>query len=289
MSVKIGAYLTILAGAMMLFSACGSGSSTNSQIVMASVNNPVLVNYSTTVYANFSNYTSLVKFGSPITFTVTPDTDSLSKVNPNTATFSHFSTITSRVVNTDVGGMAWVTLKSTLPGRYVVRATSNVSHLGGVTTVTFIDQPAAVEVRVGLKKPLTNVGRLDFDLLNTGPSLVFDNFSGIQSPLLLAEDTTPFDTQSTIPSIGIASGDTNLHVTSLQGINMAGGINSKGLPIPLFMFHYVPIANSVPDFILANVSCEAADQYSTPIPLSLYIISVKYFDSAGNLMVSVIP
>ena len=283
MNVKIGAYLTILAGAMMLFSACGSGGTASTQVVMAAVNNPVLVNYSTTVYANFSNYTSLAKFGSPITFTVTPDTDSRSQINPNTATFSHFSTITTRVVKTDVGGIAWVTLKSPAPGRYVVRASSNVSNLRGLTTVTFIEQPAAIEVRVGLKKPLTNVGRLDFDLLNTGPSPVFDNFSGIQSPLLLAEDTTPFDTQSTLPSIGIpVNGDTNLHVTSLQGINM------KAL-IPLFMFHYIPIANSVPDFSLANVSCEAADQFSTPISLSLYIISVKYFDTAGNLLASMVP
>jgi hypothetical protein len=282
MSVKIGAYLTILAGAMMLFSACEGGSTATTHVVMTSQYNPVLVNYSTTVYANFSNYTSLVKSGSPITFTVAPDTDSLSKVNPNTATFSHFSTITSRVVKTDVGGMAWVTLKSPLPGRYVVRATSNViqgtSALGGLTTVTFIEQPAAIEVRVGLKKPLTNVGRLDFDILNTGPSPVFDNFSGIQSPLLLAEDTTPINP----PPAGITNGDTNLHVTSLQGINM------KAI-IPLFMFHYVPITNSAPNFLLANVSCEAANQYSTPLPVSLYIINVKYFDSAGNLMVSMVP
>jgi hypothetical protein len=286
MSVKIGAYLTILAGAMMLFSACEGGGTAPTQVVMASLDNPVLVNYSTTVYANFSNYTSYVKFGSPITFTVAPDTSSFSNVNQNAATFSHISSVYSRVVKTDVAGMAWVTLKSHLPGRYVVRATSNAiqgsSVLAGFTTVTFIDQPAAIEVRVGLKKPLTNVGRLDFDLLNTGISPVFDNFSGIQSPLLLAEDTTPFNTQSNLPSIGITNGDTNLHVTSLQGINM------KALA-PLFMFHYVPIPPSAPNFKLANVSSEAADAYSTPLPVNLYILSVEYFDSAGNLMVSMYP
>jgi|GEM_PF-1718263 len=273
MSFRIGAYLTILAGTMMLFSACEGGGAATTPVVMASLNNPVLVNYSTTVYANFSNYTSLVKFGSPITFTVTPDVDSFSHINPNSATFSHFSTVTSRVVKTDVGGMAWVTLKSPLPGRFVVRATSNViqgtSVLGGQTSVSFIVQPAAIEVRVGLRKPLTSVGRLDFDLVSTLPAPVFDDFVGIDSPLLLAEDTTPL-----LPGIP-DGGATNLHITSMQGINM------KAL-VPLFLFHYVPNEPSAPNFSLANISCEAADSASTPLSANLYIISTTYFDSAGN-------
>src|SRR6266568_735039 len=158
MNFKIGAYLMILAGTMMSFSACeGDGASTVS-VVMTSLNNPVLVNYSTTVYANFSNYTSLVKFGSPITFTVSPDVDSFSHINPDSATFSQFSSITTRVVKTDVGGMAWVMLKSPKPGRFSVKATSDViqgsSVLGGQTSVSFIVQPAAIEVRVGLRNRL---------------------------------------------------------------------------------------------------------------------------------------
>ena len=270
MNFKIGANLMILSGIMMFLSACGGGSSSSSSpVVMSSLNNPVLVNYSTTVYANFSNYTSLVKFGSPITFTVVPDVASFSHITPNTATFSHFSTITTRVVNTDVGGIASVMLKSPKPGRFIVKATHGASSLEGQTTVSFIVQPAAIEVRVGLRKPLTSVGRLDFDLVSNLPAPVFDNFSGIQSPLLLAEDTTPL-----LPGIP-DGGVTNLHVTSLQGINM------KSL-IPLFMFHYVPTEPSAPNFNLANISCEAADTGATPLSASLFIISTKYFDSAGN-------
>jgi len=275
MNFKIGAYLMILAGTMMSFSACeGDGASTVS-VVMTSLNNPVLVNYSTTVYANFSNYTSLVKFGSPITFNVSPDVSSFSHVTPNSATFSHFSTITTRVVKTDVGGMAWVMLKSPLPGRFIVKATSDViqgsSVLGGQTSVSFIVQPAAIEVRVGLRNPLTKVGRLDFDLVSSLPAPVFDDFSGIDSPLLLAEDTTPL-----LPGVP-DGGVTNLHVTSLQGINM------KAL-IPLFLFHYVPTEPSAPNFSLANISCEAADSAATPLSADLFIISTKYFDSAGNVL-----
>jgi hypothetical protein len=166
--------------------------------------------------------------------------------------------------------MAWVTLKSPLPGRFIIKAKSNGSpSLAGQTSVSFIVQPAAIEVRVGLRKPLTSVGRLDFDLVSNLPAPVFDNFSGIQSPLLLAEDTTPL-----LPGIP-DGGVTNLHVTSLQGINM------KAL-IPLFLFHYVPTEPSAPNFNLANISCEAADTLATPLSASLFIISTKYFDSAGN-------
>jgi hypothetical protein len=269
MNFKIGAYLMILAGIMMFLSACGGGSNSSTPVVMTSLNNPVLVNYSTTVYANFSNYTSSVKFGSPITFTVAPDVASFSHVTPNSATFSHFSSITSRVVKTDVGGMAWVMLKSPLPGRFIVKATHGTSSLEGQTSVSFIVQPAAIEVRVGLRKPLTSVGRLDFDLVSNLPAPVFDNFSGIQSPLLLAEDTTPL-----LPGIPVG-GVTNLHVTSLQGINM------KAL-IPLFLFHYVPTEPSAPNFNLASISCEVADTIATPLSANLFIMSTKYFDSAGN-------
>jgi hypothetical protein len=280
MKIKIGAYLMVLAVIMMSLSACGGGSNSSTPVVMTSLNNPVLVNYSTTVYANFSNYTSSVKFGSPITFTVAPDVASFSHVTPNSATFSHFSSITSRIVKTDVGGMAWVTLKSPLPGRFIVKATSNgTSSLGGQTSISFIVQPAAIEVRVGMtnRLPLTNVGRLDFDLVSSLPAPVFDNFSGIQSPLLLAEDTTPL-----LPGIP-DGGVTNLHVTSLQGITITGFTQAKGF-IPLFLFHYVPTEPSAPNFNLANISCEAADTNATPLSANLFIISTKYFDSAGNLL-----
>jgi hypothetical protein len=269
MNFKIGTYLMILSGVMISLTACGGGSNSSAPVVMTSLNNPVLVNYSTTVYANFSNYTSVVKLGSPITFTVAPDVASFSHVTPNSATFSHFSTITTRVVKTDVGGMAWIMLKSPLPGRFIVKASHNASSLRGQTSVSFIVQPAAIEVRVGLRTPLTNVGRLDFDLVSGLPAPVFDDFIGIDSPLLLAEDTTPL-----LPGIP-DGGVTNLHITSMQGINM------KAL-IPLFLFHYVPTEPSAPNFNLANISCKVADTNATPLSANLFIISTKYFDSAGN-------
>ena len=277
MKFKIGAYLMILAGAMTFLSACEGGSDITVPVAVAVGNQPVLVNYSTTVTVNFSNYTSVVKFGTPVTFIVTPSPASFSHVTKDTASFSHFSTVTVRTVNTDVGGIAWVSIRSPLPGKFIVTANTGIfqgnSNYGATATVSFIDQPAAVEVRVGLRKPLTNVGWLDFDLVSTLPAPVFDNFSGIQSPFIWAEDTAPILPPGGVPE----DGATNLMVNSLLGINI---IALK----PLFLYHFVPIPPSVPTFMLANFECRAADINATPLSPSLFIMSVKYFDAAGNEM-----
>ncbi len=275
MKFKIGAYLMILTGAMLLLSACEGGSDSTAPVAMTRTNNPVLVNYSTTVAANFSNYTSLIKFGSPVTFTVAPDPASFSHVSPDTASFSSISTVTTRVVNTEVAGMAWVTVRSPLPGRFIVTATSGVvngaTNFGGHTTVSFITQPASVEVRVGLRAPLTNVGLLDFDLVSSQPAPVFVDFAGIESPFIWAEDTAPILPPGGVPE----DGATNLLVNSLLGINI---VANK----PLFTYYYVPIPPSVPSFVLANAISHAADINATPLVPSLFIISTKYFDGAGN-------
>src|ERR1700686_1524533 len=106
MKLKIGAYLLILAGGMTLLSGCEGGSDTTAHVpVITVLNNPVLTNYSTIVAANFSNYTSYVKFGSPITFSVVPFPTSNSHFSPASATFSRFSTVFTRTVTTGVGGM----------------------------------------------------------------------------------------------------------------------------------------------------------------------------------------
>ncbi|HEY6872683.1 MAG TPA: hypothetical protein VI298_08165 [Geobacteraceae bacterium] len=275
MKFKIGAYLMILAGVMMLLSACEGGNDATVPIALTRANNPVLVNYSTVVAANFSNYTSLIKFGSPVTFTVAPDPGSFLHVSPGTASFSQFSTVTARVVNTNVAGMAWVTVRSPLPGRFIVTATSETVHgttnFGGSTTVSFIDQPATVQVRLGLRKPLTNVGLLDFDLVSSQPAPVFVNFSGIQSPFIWNEDTAPILPPGGVPE----DGATNLIIGSLQGINI-------GALKPLFRYDFVPIPPSVPTFVLANIVSHAADNNATPLTPSLFIMSTKYFDAAGN-------
>ncbi len=275
MKKRIGAYLATLAVLTIFLAACEGGNDNTVPVALTRTSNPVLVNYSTTVAANFSNYTSLIKFGTPITFTVTPDSASFSHVSPGTASFSQFSTVTTRIVKTDVAGMAWVNVRSPQPGRFIVKAVSDMVNgstlFGGSTTVSFINQPASVQVRVGLRKPLNSVGELNFDLVSTMPAPVFVNFSGIQSPYIWNEDTMPL-----LPPGGIPEGGaTNLLIGSLLGINM---VALK----PLFRYDYVPIPPSVPNFALAINRCVAADVSATPLSPTLFIMSTKYFDAAGN-------
>lgn len=279
MKLKIGGYLIILAVGMTFLAGCEGGSDTTAKApVLTVLNNPVLTNYSTIVAVNFSNYTTYVKFGSPVTFTVSPVPASLSHVSPPSATFSNVSTVFTRTVKTDVGGMAWVTVRSPLPGRFIVSAiagpiSGGITTFGGSTTVSFIDQPAAVSVLVGLRTPITNLEQLDFDLVSTQPAPSFVNFSGSKSPLLWAEDTTPI-----LPGTGVAT--TNLFLNSLKGISF---VALK----PLFRYDFIPVPPSVPNFTLANITGNLVDNNHTPISPSLYIIKTMYFDAAGDQIFSI--
>ena len=110
MKSKMGAYLMMLAGIMMLLSGCGGDGggfffTTPAPVAVRSLKNPVLVTYSTTVVANFANYTSTVKFGSTVTFTVAPP-----------ATFSHVSSITTRAVTNPGGRIGMGKCKKPLAG-----------------------------------------------------------------------------------------------------------------------------------------------------------------------------
>lgn len=276
MKVKIGAYLMMLAGVMVSLSACEGGSNATVPVSVTALSNPVLANFSTTVVANFANYTSLVKYGSKINFSIAPFAASNSNVSFPTASFSRFSTVTQTSVRTAAGGRAWVTVRSPLPGKFLVTATSDLVHgttnFGGSTSVSFINQPAAVEVMVGFNKPLTKVGTLTFDVVSTQPAPVFVNFSGIQSPFIWNEDTTPLLPPGGVPD----NGATNLIIGSLQGINIAA-------LTPQFKYDFVPIAPSVPTFSLANIICNTADINATPLFPSMFL-RTRYFDAAGNEM-----
>jgi len=274
MRLKIAGYLMTLAAGVTLLFACEGPREASVANAVAPLQNPVLVNYSTTVAANFSNYTSYVKFGGRVTFKVAPMPDTRGHLNYNTATFSSFSTVTTRVVQTDRAGMAWVRVKSPQPGKFLVTASSDEiggnTILTGATTVSFINQPAAVSVRLGLRSALANVGELNFDLISTDPAPSFVNFSGSASPLIFAQDPTPI-----IPGTGVRT--TNLNLNSRQGIGMAA-------LRPLFRFDYVPVPPSVPVFTVANVVSSAADVNNTQLFPALFILSTTYYDAAGNVI-----
>lgn len=274
MKSKLTGYLAALAAGLIFLYACEGPRQASVPITVAALQNPVLVNYSTTVAANFSNYTTYLKAGGRVTFKVAPMVDSFGHLSYNTATFSSFSTVTTRVVATDRAGMAWVRVKSPQPGKFMVTASSDEilgnTLLTGATTVSFINQPAAVSVRIGLRSALTKVGEFNFDLISNDPAPSFVNFSGMVSPLIWAEDTTPI-----IPATGVRT--TNLNMNSLQGINMPA-------LKPLFRYDYVPVQPSVPVFTLGNARASTADVNNTPLYPNLFIVSTTYYDAAGNVI-----
>lgn len=261
MKFRIGSYLMMLAGVTMLFSACGGdggGGSVPTTVTVTALKNPVLVNFSTTVVASFANYTSAVKFGSPVHFTLSPSLP--------TAIFSNHSSVTT--VKTQANGVAAVKVKSIQPGTFTVSASSG--NLAGSTTVSFINPPAKVTVQVGLKQPLTGVGDFSFDVVNLSdptPTLSFTNFStSVHSPVITDLHTIPSPPATGVPT-------TTLTLSAVApGINMGAGT-------PLFRFDYLPQVAGVPNFTLANSFVNLA-----PLPLSSMFIRATYYDANGNVL-----
>ena len=256
MKSKMGAYLLMLAGVIMLFAGCGGDGggffTTPAAVEVRSLKNPVLVAYSTTVIANFANYTSTVKFGSTVNFTVAPP-----------ATFSHISSITTRAVKTQAGGLAWLNVKSPLPGTFTVTASSG--GLAGSTVVSFINQPSAVKVQVGLNKPITGLGGLSFDMVSDTPAPTFNHFDSITGANFIVQ-TNPVP-----PAAGVNT--TTVSLVSASGVNVNPGL--------MFTADYLVIDKGVPIFTLANPAAYLAGVAATPVTPDLFF-TVSYFDTVGT-------
>jgi hypothetical protein len=258
MKFRIGSYLMMLAGVTMLFSACGGdggGGGGSTPITVTALRNPVLVNTSTTIVASFANYTSTVKFGSTVNFTVSSPP----------ATFSNVSSaITTRAVTTQAGGLAWVTVKSPLPGKFTVSASSG--SFAGSTTVAFINQPYIVQVLAGLNKPITNLGELSLKIVNDLPAPTFLNFSSSVAGANVTTVPLP-------PAAGVTS--TSVTLTAVPGVNVAAGT--------MFRLNYLIVDPGVPIFTLplSDLSAYLDDAFFTPVTPDVSF-SVTYFDSVGT-------
>lgn len=259
MKFRIGSYLMMLAVVTMLFSACGGGDGGggggSTPITVTTMRIPVLVNTSTTVVASFANYTSTVPFGSTVNFTVSSPP----------ATFSNVSSITTRSIKTQAGGLAWVTVRSPLPGKFTVSASSG--SLAGSTIVAFINQPYNVQVLAGLNKPITNLGGLSFNVLNDLPAPTFLNFSSSVAGANVTVQTTPLP-----PAAGVTS--TSVTLTAVPGVNVAAGA--------LFRLNY-RVDTGVPIFTLplSDLSAYLYDALFTPVTPDVSF-TVTYFDSVGT-------
>lgn len=260
MKFRIGSYLMMLAGVTMLFSACGGdgggggGGPTPIAVTVVGGKNPTLVNYSTTVVANFGSYsTSTVNFA----------------VSSPPATFSHASSaVTTRTVNSVIAPsgdrLAWVNVKSPLPGKFTVSASSG--NFAGSTTVAFINQPYIVQVLAGLNKPITNLGGLSFNVISDVPAPTFLNFSSSVTGTNVTVQTIPLPPAAEVTS-------TSVTLTAVPGVNVAAGA--------LFRLNYLVVDPGVPIFTLSDLSAYLDDVFFTTVTPDVSF-TVTYFDSVGT-------
>jgi len=214
--------------------------------------NPVLVNYSTTVIANFANYTSAVKFGSTVTFTVN-----------SPGTFSNVSSnVTTRSIPTKAGGVAWVTVWGRKIG--TVTVTGSSGNFAGSTNISYINQPATIKVQAGLNKPITGLGNLSFDVLSDDPAPTFTNFSSIKGASFAAQPN-PLP-----PAAGVNT--TSVSLVAPSGVNVNPGT--------LFWLSYLVVDKGVPIITVDNLSASLADINGTPVTPDFFF-NVTYYDVNG--------
>jgi hypothetical protein len=257
MKIKIGAYLATAVLTMSLLSACGGGDGGSSggaeAVTVNALKNPLLVNYSTTVVASFAPYTSAVKAGSDVTFTVSAP-----------ATFSSVSSaVTTRSVKTSGGGLAWVNVKSPQPGKFTVAASSG--PYAGSTSVSVINQPASVTVTAGLNKPITGLGGLSFNVVSDLPAPTFTNFTSIKGAGFTVQ-TNPVPPAAGVDSTGVA-------LVSASGVDVTPG--------SLFRLDYLVVDKGVPIFNVTDLSATLAGASAVPVTPDFFFFAT-YYDVDGK-------
>ncbi len=134
--------LALVAASTLVISACGggggsSGGGTPIIPVTVSANSPVLVNYSTTVSADFSGK---LTDGTKVTFSASPATAALTAQTPVT------------------GGIASVRVKSPVQSNVTVSVSSGA--YAGSKLIQFIPQPDKAVVHVALNRNISNLATL---------------------------------------------------------------------------------------------------------------------------------
>lgn len=254
MKFRFATYVIIAAGLAALLAACGGGSgggAPTTAIPVTAAKNPVLVGTSTTITANFSAYTSAVKFGSTVNFSVTAP-----------------ATLSSATATTAAGGIATVTVASGQAGTFTVAARSG--SYAGSTTVSFIPQPASVKLVVTSKQAISKLGGISFDVLSDTP-VTFSGYSTMKSSGILSI-TNP----NVTPAFNISTITAGL--TSLPGVDITSTST-------LFLLKYATPLTGVPIFTLDQSSVVAAfDNNSSVKPTPTLVVSPVYYDGAGKVL-----
>lgn len=257
MRFRLGANLLILAGLSALVAACGGGGGGGATPIAVSVGrNPVLVNHSTTITANFAPYTSAnqVKKGSTVTFTVTPA-----------------ATLSSPTAVTQAGGIATISIKGSQAGTYTISATSGA--YAGTTTVAFIPMPATAKVKVAPGQAINNLGALSFNVTNDVP-VIFTGYSTLKT----ASGTLSITNPNALPANDLTL--LSAALVSVSGMNVLATST-------LFQFSYTipPTATDIPIFKVDQSSVVAAFTNSSSVkPKPVLTVSPTYYDGAGKVL-----
>jgi hypothetical protein len=209
---------------------------------------PALVNYSTTVTADFSHYTSVVKFGSLVNFTATAPA-----AVPATAT-------------TRAGGIAAVKIGSQSPGKFTVTATAGA--IAGSTSVTFIDQPARADVAITPNRQMTGLEALHFTLKSDLP-VTFTAYSTLKGGGVLSL-TNP----ATLPAPG--TGEITAALLAVPGVNVPP-------TAALFKFRFDMAPPGIPVFSVITDEASFADPASA-LPAPIFTASPTFYDRNGRVL-----
>lgn len=254
MKFKFAACVVMAVGLVVLLSACGGGGggASTTPIPVTAAKNPVLVGSATTITASFAAYTSAVKFGSTVNFSVTAP-----------------ATISSATTTTKAGGVATITVTSSQAGTYTVSA--NSGSFAGSTAVSFIPQPAAVNLVITSKQAISKLAGLSFDVLSDAP-VTFNGYSTLKSSGMLSI-TNP----NVTPAFNISKITAGL--TSLPvGIDVS-------LTSTLFLLKYATPLTGVPIFTIDQASVVAGfANLSSVKPTPTLVVSPVYYDSTGKVL-----
>ncbi|KAB0664415.1 hypothetical protein F6V25_12805 [Oryzomonas japonica] len=253
MKFRFATCVVMAAGLGALLAGCGGGGggASTTPIPVTAAKNPVLVGSSTTITASFAAYTSAVKFGSTVNFSVTAP-----------------ATISSATTTTKAGGIASITVTSNQAGTYTVSASSG--SFAGSTAVSFIPQPAAVNLMITSKQAISKLAGLSFDVLSDTP-VTFNGYSTLKASGILSI-TNP----NVTPAFNISKITAGL--TSLPGIDVTSTST-------LFLLKYATPAAGVPIFTIDQASVTAGfANLSSVKPTPTLVVSPVYYDSTGKVL-----
>lgn len=250
MIVKWRCAITLL---LLILAACGGGgggpATPTVAISVSPAKSPVLVTYtSNTVRTTFPSPATVLD-GTQLNFTAS---------SPNITLIPPTVPV--------AGGVATVRVKSSAPGKYLITATSTVGSTvyTGNATVTFIDQPATVQVYIALQPVVNNLGGIQFTVVNEPGISAFQNISSINPGFFSATNLSPG--QAPI------NNRTNVGAISASGVYITS-------TAPLFRLTYTIGTNGgLPGFSIGPdpTSLLAIDANGVTITTPKFLINWKY-------------